>query len=51
VCSAEAAWLLEEVAASPLVLFAPDAKEDDDGADGDDEKHAHHEEREDEFRA
>src|SRR3954454_24202549 len=35
--------LLEKVAASPLVLFAPDAEEDYDGDDADEQKHAHHE--------
>src|SRR5215216_6702401 len=42
--------LLEEVAAAPLVLFAPDAEEDDDGDDADDEQHAHDQQREDQLR-
>src|SRR5215216_6536641 len=42
--------LLEEVAAAPLVLSAPDAEEDDDGDDADDEQHAHDHQREDQLR-
>jgi hypothetical protein len=44
--------LFEEVSSSSaLVLFAPDAEEDYDGDDAEKQKHAHHEEREDEFGA
>src|SRR5829696_6935399 len=42
--------LLEEVAVAPLVLFTPDAEEDDDGDDADHEQPRHEQQREGQLR-
>src|SRR5215207_11171867 len=44
------AGLLEEVAVAPLVLFTPDAEEDDDGDDADHEQPRHEQQRQGQLR-